>query len=178
MNHQPFEEWILGDEDLDQEKEQALGDHLQSCESCSSLAQSWQAVRHEIESEPQAAPLSGFTQRWQARLVQKRIEQQRRLAWGIFGLCLGIALIILGIIYAPEVTHLSPGAILASLLYNVTLFLARANQTRGIIEQLGQSVTPAIPIAIGVLAASSLSALSFFWIVVMWKIVVPKGVKS
>jgi anti-sigma factor RsiW len=178
MNHQPFEQWMLDDEDLDQEQERALQEHLRSCESCEQLAQSWQAVRHEIEADPQVAPIPGFTPRWQVRLVKKRAEQQRRLAWGIFGLCLGIALIIVGIVYIPEIARLSPAEILANLLYNVTLFLAKANQTRGIIELFTGSVTPALPIAIWVLAASSLSALSLSWIVVMWKIVVPKGVRS
>jgi anti-sigma factor RsiW len=178
MNHQPFEEWMLGEEDLDPEQKQALEEHLQNCESCPSLAQSWQTVRHEIETEPLAVPLPGFGQRWQARLVQKRAEHQRRLAWGIFGLCLGIALISIGIIYIPEVVRLSPGAVLASLLFNVTVFLARANQARGIIEQINVNMTPAVPVAIWVLASSALSALSLTWIVVMWKIIVPKGVRS
>jgi len=178
MNHRPFEEWMLDDEDLDQDQKQALEEHLRGCESCPALAQSWLAVRHEIQAEPAAAPLPGFSQRWQARLVQKRAEQQRRLAWGMLGLCLGIALVILGIIYIPEAAHQSPGAVLASLLYNLTLFLARANQARGMIEQISLRVTPAIPVAIGALAASSLSALSLIWVVVMWKIVVPKGVRS
>ncbi len=178
MNHQPFEEWMLDDQGLNPEQERALQEHLKTCESCPQIAQSWQAVRHAIEAEPQAAPSTRFTQRWQVHLIKKRAEQQRRLAWGVFGLFLGIALISIGIVYIPEIAHLSPGQVLANLLYNLTVFLAKANQARGIIELLTGSVTPVLPIAIWVLAASSLSALCLLWMVVIWKIVVPKGVRS
>lgn len=178
MNHQPFEGWLLEDEDLSQDQKQALQAHLKSCQDCSNIVESWQEVRHVIVATPRATPLPGFTERWQAHLVKRRADQQRRLAWGIFGACLAILIIILGVIYLPSVMHLSFGEILASFLLNVTILFVRINQTREIIELLLGGVSPVFPIIVWILAASSLACLSFIWIAAIWKIIVPKGVRS
>ena len=37
MNHQPFRDWLLSDEQLSTEQTQALQDHLSSCETCSQM---------------------------------------------------------------------------------------------------------------------------------------------
>ena len=44
MSHQPFEDWILDDEDLDEGQRQALVGHLAGCRECARLNQSLAAV--------------------------------------------------------------------------------------------------------------------------------------
>ena len=178
MDHKPFEEWIMGDEILNPEQERALQEHLQSCESCAPLAQAWQELRLKIEPAPQITPPPGFTQRWQTSLQTKRAAQQRRRAWKILGLCLGIILVSLGLLYIPEILQLSPGALLANLLTNTTLFIVNANHTREVIEVFFGGISPLLPATILILAASSLTWLSIIWIFTMWKIIVPKGEKA
>ena len=175
MNHQPFEDWLLGEEKLTQEQQKALQDHLQACPTCTSLNQSWQGVQKAILATPQAAPLPGFSNRWKEHLAQKRAIQQRHTVWWIFGACLGLVLIILVILYAPELAQFSPGEILANILFQFTVILVKTRQTHEIVEILLRNIPPIIPMIVCFLAASSLLLLSVTWVVAIWKIMIPKG---
>ncbi len=178
MNHLPYENWLFEEQTLDQEQKKSLQNHINICDQCRSLADAWPGLQLDIKQTPILAPQPGFTQRWQSTLTKKRAEKQRRLTWWIFGSSLGVALIGLGILYIPDVLSLSPGAFLANVLYFLTVFLVKTNQAREIAEILITNVPPLLSISIWILAASSLCLLCLTWVVAIWKIFIPKGVRS
>jgi hypothetical protein len=85
MNHQPFRDWLLSDDQLSIEQAQALQDHLSSCEACSQMESAWKEVEGVIRKNPQIEPASGFTLRWQEHLVEYQSHQQSRRSWLTIG---------------------------------------------------------------------------------------------
>ncbi len=81
MNHQPFKNWLLSEEDLSVEQAQSLQEHLASCESCSQVQASWNEMEFIIQHTPQVSPAAGFTQRWEQRLAQQQALEQDRKGW-------------------------------------------------------------------------------------------------
>jgi hypothetical protein len=81
MNHQPFRDWLLSDEQLSEGEKQALQDHLSTCESCSQIVSAWKEVEMEIKRVPEVAPAAGFTERWQANLATYQARKQSRGGW-------------------------------------------------------------------------------------------------
>ncbi len=67
MSHDPYDEWLLTDEELTEEQRQELDAHLETCEECRQIASAWQAVETRLLSVPEAVPDPGFTQRWQVQ---------------------------------------------------------------------------------------------------------------
>ena len=78
MNHHPYEEWILSDEELSPADHASLQEHLAGCQNCRQLENRWQAARLQINREGLAAPVAGFTIRWQKNLPDRinRLETQ------------------------------------------------------------------------------------------------------
>jgi hypothetical protein len=81
MNHQPFREWLLSEDPLSNEQNQALHDHLKTCESCSQVETALKEVELAIRKVPQVEPVSGFTLRWQERLTEYQSHRQSRWGW-------------------------------------------------------------------------------------------------
>jgi hypothetical protein len=82
MNHQPYRDWLLSEQDLSNEQLQALQDHLRSCESCGQIESSWMELEMVLQkSLDQVEPASGFTERWQAHLADYQYHQQKRSGW-------------------------------------------------------------------------------------------------
>lgn len=186
MNHQPFEEWMLSNEPLDPEQDAALSEHLVSCPDCPPLARAWQAVRLEISAEPPEAPAPGFSMRWQARLKEKRAEQQRRTVLLTVGLN-ALALFIAGAVWiVPQIGHVSLTGILVTVLGQFTLFAVRFSQALGALNLLFRDLSDGypfdlmaiLPVAILAIGATTLALLSSVWVFTMWKIIVPKGAKQ
>jgi hypothetical protein len=98
MNHQPFREWLLSDEQLTTEQTQALQAHLSSCESCSQMESTWKEVELAIRKNPQVEPASGFTLRWQEYLVEYQSHQQSRKGWLTIGATAIIATCLLALL--------------------------------------------------------------------------------
>jgi anti-sigma factor RsiW len=176
MNHQPFEDWLLSDEPLPPEQARALQDHLQDCETCPPLSEAWQAVRIELETAPQAAPAPGFSQRWQAHLEEKRLQERRRRIWLAGGAGL-VGLVCLVLLAGPLLESFSPTEILVRLVYGLSLLVVKASQVGVFLGSTFSGVLVVIPITFWVLIATSISALGLFWAFTMWKIIIPKGVR-
>jgi hypothetical protein len=186
MNHQPFEEWMLSDEPLDAEQDAALTQHLVSCPDCPPLARAWQAVRQEIATEPPEAPAPGFSMRWQARLKERRAEQQRRTVLLTVGLN-ALALLVTGAVWlVPQIGHVTLTGILVTVLGDVTLLAVRINQAMGAVSFLFRDFSGGfpsdwmdlLPVALLAVGATTLALLSVVWVFTMWKIIVPKGAKE
>jgi hypothetical protein len=87
MDHRPFEDWLLNEEPLTPPQKRALTAHLQSCRSCSALAE----VDIAFRSVRQAEPAKEFTNRFQVRLAGHKQALRRRNALGFIILALCVA---------------------------------------------------------------------------------------
>ena len=81
MNHLPFREWLVSEEQLSLEQTQALQEHLRACESCSQIESAWNELEVVIQKSPQFEPASGFIHRWQVHLDEYQTHQQERRGW-------------------------------------------------------------------------------------------------
>lgn len=81
MNHQPFRDWILSNEELLPDQQQILQDHLYSCESCREIETAWLEVESTIRRTPQVQPAPGFTARWQSTMASYQLRQQKIHGW-------------------------------------------------------------------------------------------------
>jgi hypothetical protein len=175
MNHQPFEEWLLSDEPLDETQTQSLQAHLDQCQECAPLAQAWKAVRYELAQAPEAAPKPGFTQRWQVRQAQRRFERQRRLAWLGTGLNLLAGFAIFIGLNADMLAGFSLHTMFISWFYTVASLMARAGQIQRLVVYALQNVPPAVTVSLWIVVATCFSLLAMLWIFSMWKILARKG---
>jgi predicted anti-sigma-YlaC factor YlaD len=101
MVHKPFESWIVLEEPLLPDEEQRLHEHFESCESCRQLSTSWGEVQGFFQELPMEQPSAGFTNRWQARLVdlsaQEIERKEKRTSWVFFAVTAGAAIFVLSI---------------------------------------------------------------------------------
>jgi hypothetical protein len=84
MNHQPFEEWLLNDKNLNPSERRELDTHLRSCLHCTALAATGLALR----SARAVRPAPGFAMRFEQRLAAQKVAERRRRLWGVILLVL------------------------------------------------------------------------------------------
>lgn len=110
MKHRLYEGWIVARDELSPDQEKELSIHLESCPQCNDFAQAEQMVERTFSSVQMVEPLPGFTQRWRARLDQKRIKAHRSqtslllglLSIGTVVLFMPIVLQLLSVLISPE----------------------------------------------------------------------------
>ncbi len=171
MNHIPYEDWLLSEEELDPAQQAELKEHLAGCESCRKLAQAWQSVAVTIQKAPEMAPAPGFTNRWRERLIEEKVKRQRHLTWLILALCLGGALASLTGLAIPLFENpISGVTILTSLFQGVSQLLstgeAAFDAIRGIFVRLPLGVSLLIWIA----GACTLCFWSLIWFAFVWRL--------
>lgn len=166
MSHQPFETWLFSDETLNEEQQNALENHLGTCQPCQARAAAWDSVQEIIAADTPPAPAPGFAQRWQSRLALNRQQRQTRrmvfLALGLFGLAAAIFLTL------AVLNLLSPSYIyyvLSHFIADFSLFAARINQAWIFIDSMTDSFPFLIPvgIAVGIGGLSALVLLTMTW---------------
>jgi hypothetical protein len=89
MDHRPFENWLLENKTINAEERRRLNSHLQSCPSCTALAE----VDLALTASRMSAPAAGFVSRFQLRLEARKKALRRRNAWGFF--LLGVSVLVL-----------------------------------------------------------------------------------
>ncbi len=109
MNHKPYHEWMQAvlDGAIAPADRRALEAHLATCTYCQATWASLNAVHRLFKAETMAAPRPGFSQRFQARLAQRR--SRPRVVWGALGL--GLAAVIASALVVPA----GLGAVLAAV---------------------------------------------------------------
>lgn len=90
MDHRPFENWLLENKPLSAEEKRRLTSHLQTCPSCTALAEVDLALKAVRASEPAV----GFVTRFQVRLEDRKKALRRRNAWGFFLLSVSVLAVI------------------------------------------------------------------------------------
>lgn len=93
MDHRPFEDWLLNEENLNSRQKRDLVAHLQTCQTCSAIA----AVNHAFHSVRQSEPAAGFVNRFQVRLAAQRRAARQRNVVGFCLLILSVIGLFLGI---------------------------------------------------------------------------------
>jgi hypothetical protein len=86
MDHRPFENWLLDGKPLSADEKRRLNSHLQTCPSCTALAE----VDLALKGVRMSAPASGFGSRFQVRLEARKSALRRRNAIGFFILTVSV----------------------------------------------------------------------------------------
>jgi hypothetical protein len=94
MKHQQFENWILQDIVLDQEKHRELQVHLKQCSRCLKLHQALNQVTYLFKTAPAPEPQPDFSTRWLIR-AERAERSQNRLILGITIGVISLATLIL-----------------------------------------------------------------------------------
>jgi hypothetical protein len=123
MDHRPFEDWLLENKELTSTEKRQLNTHLQSCRSCTSLAE----VDLVLKSVKVVAPRGGFGDRFQLRLAARKQALRRRNFFGFFILSVGVLSLLIWALW-PVLTSIfsAPGNILASWLSTLVSLWAGA----------------------------------------------------
>jgi predicted anti-sigma-YlaC factor YlaD len=148
MSHQPFESWLFSDQALDEEQQYLLHEHLEECQQCRAISESWSQVQSIMVLNATPEPAPGFTDRWHNRLVLIRQKRQRRRMWLLsFGM-LGLAgLIFLGLATTSLLSTSLPYA-LSQFIASFAVFAARINQVWNVFESLSGAFPLLIPLII------------------------------
>ena len=117
MSHQPFEDWIVGDDALTLEQRRSLEGHLGACAACARLATSLAAVDRTLGEAKAVTPAAGFRLRFSERLGREHLRAGRRQAWGTFA----AAVIAASMLAIPMIVRLgsrwtSPGEMVVQVL--------------------------------------------------------------
>ena len=174
MDHRPFEDWLLENKELTSTEKRLLEGHLQSCRSCTALAE----VNLALKSVRMAEPGMGFTHRFQTRLTARKQPMRVRHIWGFLALSLS-AIGLLAFISWPVLLGFfqSPVNMMVSWLTSLMSAWA-AVQT---MFHAGETVAKVIPgfVPEYIWAAIILAAIGgiILWVFSLLKITkVPRGV--
>jgi len=95
MKHQQYENWILMDEELNQEQQRDLHGHLKQCSQCQALYQASHQITHMFKTAPELAPAVGFSTRWLEHLDNTEKRKNRMILFITLGVVSLATLILL-----------------------------------------------------------------------------------
>jgi len=174
VNHLPFEEWLLNDMPVSPEQQRELESHLRNCSYCASLADTGRLLR----TARMASPLTGFTERFQARLAEHKIAERRRVRWGTILFGLGGLVVLLSIVSPYLVSFTDSPATWILTFVNLLVFLgttlfALLNASLVILSVIPNFLPPFAWMVL----LSTLAGMMLLWSVSIWRFVrVPQGV--
>ena len=166
MSHQPYETWLLSEENLAEEEEKALQAHLEECQQCQKLSHSWSQVQSLIASTSEPEPAPGFSLRWEQRLAVRKQHQQQRKMWfltlGLFALA---SLIFLGLAVL-NIFSTSFGYQLSQTFASLARSIAQINHFWAMLSSVVKSFPLVLPILVilGLGGFSASIALIFTWL--------------
>ncbi|MCK5794789.1 MAG: hypothetical protein KAH12_08775 [Anaerolineales bacterium] len=94
MKHQQYENWILMDEELNQEQQRDLHGHLKQCSQCQALYQASHQITHLFKTAPEPAPAVGFSSRWLVQIDRVEKRKNRIILFSTLG-AISLATLIL-----------------------------------------------------------------------------------
>ncbi|MBI5842120.1 MAG: hypothetical protein HZB19_18700 [Chloroflexi bacterium] len=166
MNHRPFEDWLLNEQQLTPAEKRDLDAHLRTCKYCTALTE----TGLELRSVRKVSPAPGFTARFQQRLATRRIAERRRRLWGLIVLLLGGGGLLLWLT-APLLLALfrSPAQWL-TIAIGYVLFIVSSVQTLADVALVFLRVVPGfIPPYVWMVIVSALAGLGLLWTVSIWR---------
>lgn len=179
MGHQPFEIWLLGEQELTESQSQELAAHLVICPECQELRKSLAVTSVLLASPPQASPSPGFTERWKVNLAERRaIQHKRQTRLFFLSTIMGAIVALSGLIGVMNLANISipdlfvSGAKMLAGLFNL------AGDAR---FYLGSSLAGPLPVILWILVSVGFCLLIFAWFYMLWRISlqgVPRNEKS
>ena len=174
MNHQPFEDWLLNDTPITQEQKRELDMHTRTCAYCAALAETGIALK----SVKKLSPKPGFTNRFQARLAERKLMEQRRKIWGSVLFTLGGLVLLMWLASPYLFSFLSAPATWIAAFVQWGVFIVT---TVDALAQAGSVFLRILPDFLSPFAwmviVSALAGVSLLWTVSIWRFVrVPRGV--
>jgi hypothetical protein len=174
MKHQPFEEWLLNETPLTPEQKRELDLHARSCAYCSALLETGAALR----SVKVVAPADGFTARFQARLVERRLADRRRRVWGSILFLIGGLFFLLWLAGPSLLRFLTSPEVWIAAFVEWGIFVITTLQAMTQAGEVLLHVVPGfVPPFAWLILASGLAGISLLWSVSIWRFTrVPQGV--
>ena len=176
MNHLPFEEWLLNDMPVTPAQQRELESHLRNCAYCAALAETGRM----LQTARMASPLTGFTERFQARLAQRKIAERRRMRMGTVLFILGGLALLLWVSDPYLTSFLSSPATWISTIVNLLMFLGTTLFALLNAAAVILSVIPGfLPPFAWMVLLSTVAGMGLLWSVSIWRFAVrdvPQGV--
>lgn len=173
MNHQPFEDWLLHDMPITPEQKRDLDLHVRTCSYCSALTETGVALK----SVKKVSPQTGFSTRFQARLVQRKLVERRRRIWGTVLFTFGGLAMLMWLASPVLASFISAPATWIAALVGWVVFILTTLQA---LAQAGSVFLRIIPDFLSPFAwmviLSAVAGVSLLWSVSIWRFVrVPRG---
>jgi len=173
MNHQPFEDWLLSEEPLSQKNANALDVHLENCETCRELKNSWSEVVDFFQDIPEVEPMPGFASRWQERLSfeqrEIKISQTIQQRWQSIIVLILIGNVIAGLVFLLSTqfssTFDTPISLLLSGVYRLASFVSFLNSIQNIFLTLIRTAVSVVPVGLWVTLGIGLVGVCAIWII-------------
>jgi hypothetical protein len=174
MNHQPFEDWLLNEQVIDPKQKLELDAHLRICSYCNALAETGRALR----SVKQVAPATGFTDRFQVRLVVRKAAERRRRLWGAVLFTVGGLAMLMWLTGPYLASFLASPATWITSLIEWGVFLLTTLQAIAQASSVMLRVMPSFLTPFGLMVlVSALAGFGLLWTVSIWRFVrIPRGV--
>ena len=174
MNHQPFEEWLLNDKPITQEQKRELDMHMRTCAYCAALAETGIALK----SVRKASPKTGFTARFEARLAERKLAEQRKRLWGSVFFTVGGLVLLMWLASPYLFSFLAAPATWIAGLVQWGIFIVTTIQA---LAQAGsvflQIIPDFLPPFAWMVILSAVAGVILLWTVSIWRFVrVPRGV--
>jgi len=168
MKHQLYEGWIMARDELTPHQRRDLEAHLKECAECEALAEKNMMLDRLMASLPMTEPISGFTQRWKIRLMEKRMKGHRRQTSMIMViLSLGAIAVLLPLLLQTILLMISPEEFLfdlADVLINWLSFLSTIGE---VVLSFVKTLFSTIPmmgwLAIVIVIAALFTGLAILW---------------
>jgi hypothetical protein len=174
MDHRPFEDWLLNNQQLTSNEKRQLNAHLQTCSSCTALAE----VDLALKTVKMAEPTAGFTDRFQVRLEARKKALRQRNFWGFFVLTVSVVGLLAWFCWPVIKSFIqSPVSLLASWLSSLVSIwasLAALFQGGRVILKVVPGFVPAYIWMVILVVAAGWSLLWVFSLMKFTKI--PQGV--
>jgi hypothetical protein len=164
MNHLPFREWLLSEQELSQDQSRQLEDHLSSCEACSLIQTSWNDIEGSFHNFPIAEPAPGFTARWQSHLAEYRLEQQKRKGWFIISaIAVVVVSLLTTLVYQAWPLIQAPDSLMAILFERLMGVISIYFSLRNLVSAYSWP-TPLITFIVMIFLVGILSFMSVLWL--------------
>lgn len=171
MNHQPYENWLFSQEELEVDQLKELKVHLHLCEQCDALATALVEAEGQLCSGNLIAPAPGFTNRWRERIEQRRHVSQKRHTSLLFGaFSTGALILFLPLVVRWFLTALSPGDIVTRMMAEVVDWVVVFGFTSDVTTAVIDGMVDTIPTVWWFTFAFVLFGLISLWFVMMHRI--------
>lgn len=175
MSHQLFEAWILSEEELEPQQQQALALHLKECKQCRTLSSALNEVAVQFNSTPAPLPTAGFTTRWQNRLSVYRQQREQRKMWFLTLGLFSVAGLIFSTLVLLNLNNINWFYEVGQFIASFSLMAARVKRLWNGITALYTAFPILIPIMVifGMGTLSAITALTVAWFSTIIKLYAP-----